>query len=435
MSDAVPLPPHPDLDQYKKLARELQRASDQVAGEDAVHTWATHWLERRSRSSGEYLTGQEGVRLAQEAAAVKQRWLVFTRKRGAERCSLTDAQLFVAREHGFLSWPRFAAHLRALSNDQSSTANFEAAADAIVGGDEQRLLELLRSDMSLVKTRSTREHRSTLLHYCSANGVEDYRQKTPQNIITITKQLLDAGAEVNAESDAYGGRSTTLMLTATSVHPERAGVQIPLLELLLERGAAIDVLGAGNTVTACLRNGRRMAAEFLANKGAKLDQEGAAGVGRLDVIASFFAANGALRPPAKAEQLAAGLKWACEFGRSAVVEFLLEHGVRADVALDAEGETALHYAALGGESAIVNLLLVRGADVHAVETRFHGTPLGWALHGWSHRAPLDDGMRYYEVVGALVKAGASGASSEGEIGNPQMLAALRGEYRSTPSST
>src|SRR5262249_10857661 len=154
---------------------------------------------------------------------------------------------------------------------------FEAAADAIVAGDERGLAALLRREPSLVKTRSMREHHSTLLHYCSANGVEDYRQRTPQNIVAVARMLLDAGAEVNAESEAYGGGSTTLMLTATSVHPERAGVQIALLELLLERGAAIDV-GKSRDVVACLRNGRGAAAELLAKKGVRLDLEGAAGL-------------------------------------------------------------------------------------------------------------------------------------------------------------
>jgi hypothetical protein len=43
------------------------------------------------------------------------------------------------------------------------------------------------------------------LHYCSANGVEGYRQKTPKNIVEITRILLEAGAEVDARADVYGG--------------------------------------------------------------------------------------------------------------------------------------------------------------------------------------------------------------------------------------
>ncbi len=242
MSDAIPLPPRPDLDHYKKLAKELLRASATPAAEDAVsdavRAWALRWLEANARLCG-YWRDDDGVAgvLAHQADAITSRWLALRKKRGAEPLLLADAQFFLAREHGFPSWPKFAEHVRALESAQSTVTNFEAAAEAIVAGDERTLAALLRQDPSLVKARSLREHRSTLLHYCSANGVEDYRQRTPSNIVAVARMLLDAGAEVNAESDAYGGRSTTLMLTATSFHPERAGVQRALMELLLDRGA------------------------------------------------------------------------------------------------------------------------------------------------------------------------------------------------------
>jgi ankyrin repeat protein len=306
---------------------------------------------------------------------------------------------------------------------QSPVANFETAVDAVVAGDERALAALLGKDSMLVKARSLREHCSTLLHYCSANGVEDYRQKTPKNIVAMARMLLDAGAEVNAESDAYGGGSTTLMLTATSLHPERAGVQIALLELLLERGAAIDV-GKSSDVVACLHNGRGAAAEFLAARGARLDLEGAAGVGALDRVKEFFAEDNGLRPTATAQQLADGFGWACEFGRLAVVEFLLEHGARADMTLGADRVTPLHWAALGGHAEIVKLLLARGADVDARETRFGGTPLGWALYAY-REALAERAEEYHGVVAMLVRAGASAPEVEGVTADPRMLAALR----------
>jgi hypothetical protein len=336
---------------------------------------------------------------------------------------LADAQFFLAREHGFLSWPNFAEQVLALENAQSPVASFESAAEAIVSGDDQALATLLRKDPSLVTARSLREHRSTLLHYCSANGVEDFRQRTPENIVAIARMLLDAGAAVNAESAAYGGGSSTLMLTATSVHPERVGVQIPLMELLLERGSTID--GRESTVNACLRNGRRTAAEFLTGKGGRLDLEGAAGVGALEAVKRFFAEGGGLKTPATEKQLADGFGWACEFGRVAVVGFLLELGVRADTVSRADGVTPLHWAALRGHVEIVRLLLAHGADVNAVETGYGGTPVGWALYGYGHCADETDGERYYTVVDVLVAAGAGIAS----LVHPdrRMMAALLGE--------
>jgi hypothetical protein len=115
-----------------------------------------------------------------------------------------------------------------------------------------------------------------------------------------------------------------------------------------------------------LRNGRGAAAEFLAGKGTRLDLEGAAGVGARDRVKEFFAEDGGLRAPATAQQLADGFGWACEFGRVQVVEFLLQHGVRADTTLRADGVTPLHWAALGGHVEIVRLLLAQGAEGIAV---------------------------------------------------------------------
>src|SRR5437764_7524164 len=250
MSDAIPLPSHPDLDQYKKLAKELLKAC-KSADPAAVRDWAARWRP-------------DALPLA-------------TRLRGEKIVKLADAQFFLARAHGFESWPKFAKHVDALKRAGSPDAIFEAAADAVVSGDIDTLARLLRENPDLVRQRSSREHRSTLLHYVSANGIEDFRQKTPPNILEIARLLLDAGADVNAESDAYGGRSMTLGLIATSVHPRDTGLQIPLLELLLERGAIFEIR-PGDAVRRCLANGCEEAAEYLAARGAGLDLEGAAGL-------------------------------------------------------------------------------------------------------------------------------------------------------------
>jgi hypothetical protein len=262
----------------------------------------------------------------------------------------------------------------------SPVSKFEEAVDAVVSGDLPRLRKLLSETPGLVRACSTREHRSTLLHYVSANGVEDFRQRTPQNIVEIAKLLLDAGADVNAESDAYRGRCTTLGLTATSCHPHNARVQIPLMELLIERGAIIDGPDGYSGVNGCLQNGRGEAAEFFANRAARLDLEGAAGVGRLDVVQSFFTEDGSLKPPATEEQMKDGFAWACQFGRTEVVDFLLERGIQVDAKLR-HGETGLHWAAHAGHARTVQLLLDRGAPIDVKDDRYDGTPLDWALHG------------------------------------------------------
>src|SRR5689334_9309092 len=196
-----------------------------------------------------------------------------------------DAQLILAREHRFGSFAELQNHLEAARQPDSATARFESAADAIVTGDLSGLQTLLRRDPDLARARSARQHRSTLLHYVGANGVESWRQRTPPNMVAIAEMLLDAGAELDAMADMYGG-STTLGLVATSIHPLRAGVQNELIEALLRRGAALDhPQSAGNgqsIIPGCLANGRPQAAEYLASRGAALDLEAAAGVGRLE---------------------------------------------------------------------------------------------------------------------------------------------------------
>ena len=374
MSDALPLPPRPNIEQYRKLAKDLQKTS-RSADPNAVRAWSRAWLETNARLRGIKSTTQSEKKIDYAAEQIKGRWQKFRAANGrGTRCTLTDAQFFVAREHGFSSWPKFVKHLQGLTDKNSLIANFEKAVDAIVSGDVQTLRKLLRAHPALARARSTREHRSTLLHYVSANGVEDFRQQTPNNIVEITGLLLEAGADVNAESDAYGGRSTTLGLAATSWHPQQAGVQLPLMKVLIDNGAIIDGPDGGSAVNGCLRNGRKEAAEFFANNGATLDLEAAAGVGRLDVVKTFFDANGRLRPSATQQQLHDGFAWACEFGRTNVVAFLLDHGVHPDTRLKHHGQTGLHWAALGGHFNTVQVLLLRDASVEVKDESF-GVPI------------------------------------------------------------
>jgi hypothetical protein len=300
---------------------------------------------------------------------------------------LADAQFTLAREHGFDSWPKFAKHVEALGRKTSPTSKFEQAADAIIAGDAPTLARLLHEDPKLIRARSTRVHRATLLHYVAANGFEDYRQKTPANALEIAKILLDAGAEVDATSDSYG-KDTTLVLVATSIHPKRAGVQIELMQLLLDRGAAPD------GVNPCLRNGRPEAAEFLAQHGAPLDLEGAAGLGRLDQVQKLLGET----TPA---QRNAGLWWASEYGRDEVVDFLLDNG--ADLrAGENTALPALHWAVVGGHLDTVKLLLKRGASLEA-KNQYGGTALGQAHWCVANSDPAID---YASIVKLLIDAGA-----------------------------
>jgi hypothetical protein len=319
-----------------------------------------------------------------------------------------DVRAIIADNHHFATWDEFEAFARELRDEASPTARFEAAVDAVVNGDEAALDRLLRARPELIHARSRRSHHSTLLLYVGANGVEGFRQKTPTNAVRIAERLLAAGADVDAVGEMYRG-TTTLGLVATSVHPVTTGVQAELIDVLVRAGASLAHAVApdythGLVVNACLANGRGEGAQLVAQRGAALDLEGAAGVGRLDVVKSFFDEDGRLTRGATREQLVRGGFWASQYGHREVVEYLLERGL--DPGESHGHATMLHGAALGGYPDIVRLLIARGAPADMRDDDYHATPLGWALHGAGHRGVRTPAERYYDVVRQLVAAGA-----------------------------
>jgi hypothetical protein len=56
------------------------------------------------------------------------------------------------------------------------------------------------------------------------------------NLAEITRLLLEAGADVNARANMYGG-STVLGLLVTSDHPAKAGVTGDVVRVLEAAGA------------------------------------------------------------------------------------------------------------------------------------------------------------------------------------------------------
>jgi hypothetical protein len=461
------LPARPNLDQYKKQAKELLKgirsgepdaldrlqrvhprldAADRldtttivladaqlvIAREHGIDSW-TKFAERIDAMLGErspkavwrrveqaVLTGDAktldaiiGEHAAILRATPGQSWVGDLRQDGLgnrlERDAFPDARSIIAAKQHFDSWERFTAFTEALRDRHSIPAQFEAAVDAVVSGDAATLERLLRQRPELIGARSMRSHHSTLLLYVCANGVEQYRQRTPKNARRIAEMLLDAGADVDAMGDMYRG-TTTLGLVATSIHPVQAGVQEELIDLLVARGASLDRAVApdythGRVVNACLANGRGEGAALLADRGAHLDLEAAAGVGRLDIVKTFFDAHGRLRSTATQDEMKSGLMWACAYGHIDVVRFLLERDV--GVAELHRGETALHHAAYGGHAAIVSLLLERGAPVNVKDETWDGTPLAWALHAWSQPPDNPKSERCYDVVDLLIRAGAA----------------------------
>lgn len=430
------------FESWPKFAKHI----DTVTSESSSHIWTR---AERALVDGDVLTldallAKHGDMLRR--GPVQSSWWGGL----APDYSKGDARAIIATEHHFDNWDQFAAFAEAMKDSSSAVAQFEAAVDAIIIGGIATLERLLRANPSLVRARSTRKHHSTLLHYVGSNGVEGFRQRTPQNIVRVAEVLLDAGADINATADMYGGGSDTLGLAATSIHPVTAGVQDELMAFLLARGASL----AGDTgaaawsklINACHANGRPGAAEFLARRADGLDLEAAAGVGRLDVVKTFFDANGR-RTNGTDKQMQDGFTWACEYGRTDVVEFLLQRGLDVTAKLRHHGQTGMHWAAYGGHGETVRVLLRHNAPVNVKDERFEGTPLGWALYAWAGGGPHAGDSRYYDVVKLLVAAGATVATewlNEDERGfpiarrireNTTMRAALGGKSGSTDDTS
>lgn len=426
-TDALPLLQRPNLERYKKLAKDLVNACKS----DAVGDWTEQWIMA--------LAKQSGIHFTRELPASVSSWIDkvegFVRRRIAEsdgRCRLADAHFIIARSQGFDSWSKFSKHLIGLTQKNSAIARFEAAADAIIKGDLKTLQRLLRDDPKLVHARSTREHRATLLHYVSANGVEGYRQKTPPNIVEITELLLNAGAEVDAEADVYGGGATTLGLVATSVHPYLAGVQNPLMQILLDHGAEIDhKTSAGNrqsSVLGALANGQEEAAVYLAERGAQLNLQAAAGVGRLDVVKTFFNEDGSRKKSISKKAVQAAFSYACSGGRQNVVEFLLDKD--ADIADGGgDGQTPLHCAAIFGQLEIIKFLLKFNPPLEA-RNIYGGTVLGQTLWSAAHGG---DPKLYAEIIKTLIAAGAKVPPRHVPVNKP--IDDLLRRYGSEPEPT
>jgi ankyrin repeat protein len=398
--DALPIAPRTNLERYKKLATDLVKACKSRDAE-VIGKWAEQWVNTAAQKTDPEFTRRPISRWTQQVREFAQKTLLNANG----SCRLADAQLVIAQSHGFESWSRFSKHLNALAQKTSAVARFESAADAIVNGDVVKLKRLLREDPRLVRARSTRQHAATLLHYVSANGVENYRQKTPKNIVAIAELLLNAGAEVDAEANVYGGGATTLGLVATSVHPYRAGVQNELMELLLKHGAEMDHrTSAGNrqsSVMGALANGCGEAAEYLAARGARLSLEAAAGIGRLDAVKRFFNNDGSRKTKTSRKQVQSAFITACGWGRNEVVEFLLDKGVDLNDGRG-DGQTPLHCAVITGQLETVKLLLKLNPPLEA-RNIYGGTVLGQTLWSAAHGG---DPKRYSAIIETLIAAGA-----------------------------
>ncbi|MGI9064788.1 MAG: ankyrin repeat domain-containing protein [Pyrinomonadaceae bacterium] len=220
------------------------------------------------------------------------------------------------------------------------------------------------------------------------------------NKVEMAKVLIDAGADINGSLGA-----------AACID------NVEITALLLDRGADINGTGSWSPLEEALYWNNQGVIELLLKRGASTHNlRIAAGLGRIDLIESFFRSDGSLKPEAgkidwpfgelqksnlncriKDELQAKVDSWsedsqdiinnafiyACNRNQIDAARLLLQKGAQINAippGFDYSG-TGLHYAALNGHQALVEFLIEQGADVNVKDTKVGSTPAGWADHG------------------------------------------------------
>ena len=207
-----------------------------------------------------------------------------------------------------------------------------------------------------------------LLWFVSEDAVRN--GKLPKNIAAITSIIIQKARSRNA-ANLQEQLDYALKLVAWSVVARNGGVQIELLDVLIDAGANIN-----NVNDDALVNGNFNAAKHLVERGGKLTLSTALCFGdweaadRLIVNASsdekqfsfvLAALNG------KAEAVSRAIGYGVDINKPSY--HLYSHG------------TPLHHAVWSGSLDTVKVLIHAGADLNAKDTAWNGTPLGWAEYG------------------------------------------------------
>ena len=294
----------------------------------------------------------------------------------AAQLTLGDAQLAIAREYGFASWPRLkrrvekptlADEVNRPHHERIEDPVFRRTVELIDAGDVTGLRVHLKRHDGLTRKHVAFEganyfRNPTLLEFIAENPVR--HGKLPVNILEIARAILDAGVDQSSLDE-------TLTLVATGCVPRECGVQTDLINLLCDHGAHPE-----KAAEPAAAHGEMESVRALLNRGARLSLPIAAALGGADDARRLL-------PQATPNERHLALALAAQFGNVAVVELLLDAGEDANRfnPVGAHSHSMpLHQAAGNGHLQVVELLIARGANPNVKDILFGGTPADWANH-------------------------------------------------------
>jgi peptide-methionine (S)-S-oxide reductase len=213
--------------------------------------------------------------------------------------------------------------------------------------------------------------------------------RLPKNIAEVTRAILRSARGSPGLQEQL---DSALRLVCWSGVAQRCGVQIELIDALLDAGASPD--GGPNNA---LVNGHVTAAEHLVAHGAALTLASAACLGRWD-DASRLAQTASDGEKQFAFVLAA------LNGRADALKWMISAGVdvnRPSRDLYSHG-TPLHHAVCSGSLEAVKVLVEARADLSAKDTAWNGTPLGWAEH-YVQEAKDGNAQKVYPEIAAYLR--------------------------------
>ena len=294
----------------------------------------------------------------------------------ATHLTLSDAQLAIAREYGFASWPRLKRRIeKPKPSDEVTLPHHERIEDPIFrrgvelidAGDVEGLREHLRKHPGVTRQQVEFEggnyfRNPSLLEFIAENPIR--RGKLPKNIVEIASVILDAGVEPSV-------LNRTLMLVATGCVPRECQVQIPLIDLLCDRGASPN--GAAEVAAVLFET---QAVDALVQRGAHMTLPLASALGKISEARYLL-------KKADPGQRHLALSLASQYGHTEIVKLLLDAGEDPNRFNPVGGHshsTPLHQAAGNGHLDVVKLLIAHGAKTDVKDILFGGTPEGWANH-------------------------------------------------------